>query len=78
MTNHEQAAFGGAASVKKDEEPTFDQIMRQPWKYPQGRLPPAEDDWESLSLTWPEKLMVVAIWCASAATAISVLRWAFS
>jgi hypothetical protein len=73
MTNNERAAFGGASSVVKPDEPTFDEIMRQPWKYPQGRLPPADDDWEALSLTWPERLMIVAVWAASASAAIYML-----
>jgi hypothetical protein len=79
MNNHEQAAFGGAASVVKPEEPTFDQIMRQPWRYPQGRGIPAEEDaLDSVCLNWSERLFVVAVWCAGMAVSISVLRWLLS
>jgi hypothetical protein len=72
--NHEQAAFKGAASVRK-EEPTFDEIMRQPWKYPQGRIPEEEGEW--IACTWQEHLMFFGAWLAVASIPIGVLYWIF-
>ena len=75
---NERAAFGGASSL-----PTPEQIAQQPWRYPQGRLPeshparitpPEDDDWNGPPLTWFERLMVFALWAASFAAAVSVLR----
>jgi hypothetical protein len=50
---NEQAAFKGAASL-----PTPEQIAAQPWRYPQGRLPPEEETEPDFSLPWWENLMV--------------------
>jgi hypothetical protein len=53
--NHEQAAFKGAASL-----PTPEQIAAQPWRYPQGRIPPEEDTLECIALQWWEALIIWA------------------
>jgi hypothetical protein len=59
MTDHEKAAFKGAASVKKTE-PTHDEIMQQPWKYPQGRIPPEEYKDEPVAF-WLVLVAIIAL-----------------
>lgn len=93
MTDHESAAFNGAASVTKPEAETritHEEMLAMPWRYPQGRVPlpashpkrisPPEDDdpWRDVRLPWPETLLTVAIWGASFAAAVSLLVWVFS
>ena len=60
------------------DAPTFDEIMRQPWKYPQGRnLPSDDDEWRNVRLSRPDRLLLVAIWCGAFAAFVSLLTWIF-
>jgi hypothetical protein len=70
MTPNEQAAFKGAASL-----PTPEQIAAQPWRYPQGRIPPEETEWTGY--TWQETVLFLAICLFYAAAPIAVLYWIF-
>jgi hypothetical protein len=38
--------------------PTVEQIAQQPWRYPQGRIPPEEEAEPNFALPWWENMMV--------------------
>jgi hypothetical protein len=89
---NEQAAFKGAASVRKPwplpldqrkmlDEPAYEEIMRQPWRYPQGRIQAEEASLPDLPLPWWENLLIwafaFALACGFAATVYYIARSLF-
>ena len=91
MSDHESAAFGGAASVTKPEPETrvtYEEVMAQPWCYPQGRVPlpashedritpPEDDDWKARAMTSAERWIVITIILAMIFAAASMVGYVF-